>query len=464
MPSLDYARERKLAAKELGVNVGALDKEVAKHRKQNGTDEEADKGQGRAVTWPERPPWPETVDGADLLDTMAEAIGRHVVMPEHSRDVAALWAVHTYLLDALHIRPRLGIRSPEKRCGKTTLLDVLEKLTWRPLLNGNMTLSTVFRVVEAYRPCLLVDEADSFLPGNDELRGVINSGYRRGGSAIRNVPVGDNYEVRRFSTYAAVAIALIGKLPGTIHDRALFIDLKRRLPSERIEPFRTDRTGHLDVLARQAAKWAEDNAAAIGAADPEMPDGVFNREADNWRGLLAIADRAGGEWPERARNAALRCREAGDNDGRVAELLTDIKAVFIERATDRLSSATLVEALVGIEGHPWAEYGRTGKPLSQNRLARLLAPVGVNPGTIRVGEQTPKGYELDKFEDAFSRYLPPEGGLQPQHRHKPYVARGSEEFTTATEDPDVAVVNSLKALQGNGCGGVAVWKGGKVGK
>ena len=163
-------------------------------------------------------------------------------------------------------------------------------------------------MVEAYRPALLVDEADTFLRDNDELRGVINSGHRRGGAVLRTV--GDDHEPRAFSTYSACAIALIGKLPDTLYDRAVVIDLKRRLPEEKIAPFRPDRAGDLDVLARQLARWARDHADRIAEVDPEMPAGIFNREADNWRPLVAIAQVAGGDWPKRARKAVEQSHQA----------------------------------------------------------------------------------------------------------------------------------------------------------
>src|SRR5262249_8887595 len=148
---------------------------------------------------------------------------------------------------------RLGVRSPTKQCGKTTLLDVIGRLVLRPLPTANVTAAAIFRVVEGHRPTLLVDEVDTFLHENDELRGILNSGHRKGGTVLRTV--GDDFEVRAFGTYAAVAIALIGALPDTLHDRAVTVDLKRRLPSEKVDPFRPDRANNLDVLARKAARW-----------------------------------------------------------------------------------------------------------------------------------------------------------------------------------------------------------------
>jgi putative DNA primase/helicase len=233
------------------------------------------------------------VDGAELLDGIATAVRAHVVMSNHCRDACALWLLHTYLVDRFLISPRLGIRSPTKGCGKTLLLDVLGRLVARPLPTASVTPAAIFRVVEAHRPTLLIDEADTFLYDNDELRGVLN-GNRKGSTVLRTV--GDDHEPRAFSVYSACAIALIGALPDTLHDRAVTIDLQRRRPNETITPYRPDRADHLDVLARKAARWAQDHAERIGETDPAMPDGIINRAADNWRPLLAIADQAGGEW------------------------------------------------------------------------------------------------------------------------------------------------------------------------
>jgi putative DNA primase/helicase len=266
LPLVEYDRQRKEAAKRLNVRVSMLDRLVAAGRAKPG-----DGKQGVALSLPEPEPWPHSVTGPDLLDTLSDAIRRHVVMPDHAADATALWVLHTYLLDCFGISPRLAITSPEKGCGKTTLLDVLSHLVMRPLPTANVTASAIFRIVEVQQPTLLIDEADSFLSSNDELRGVLNSGHRRGGSVIRTV--GEDFEPRAFSTYAACAIALIGKLPATLADRSVSIDLRRRRPDETCEPFRFNRTGPLDQLARQAARWADDGADSVRGADPEMPAG-----------------------------------------------------------------------------------------------------------------------------------------------------------------------------------------------
>jgi hypothetical protein len=398
---VEYDRERQAAADRLKVRVGTLDKEVETER---GETEDYAK-QGRALNLPEPEPWPEPVNGADLLDALSTNIRRHVVMPDHAVDTAALWVVHTYLLDCFGISPRLAITSPEKGCGKTTALDVVSRLVFRPLSTANASAAAIFRVVELQRPTLLIDEADTFLHENEELRGILNSGHRQGGSVIRTV--GEEFEPRSFSTYSACAIALIGRLPVTLADRSVPIELRRRRTDEPIEAFRFDRTDHLDQLARKTARWAADNADRIKGADPDMPAGVFNRAADNWRPLLAIADAASGEWPAQARQA-VQCTVmgAGNSDESIRVLLlVDIRTIFTDRNLDRVPSADLVGALNSIEGRPWAEWNR-GKGLSPNGLARQLAPFGIAPGTIRTANGTPKGYLLVQFDDAFARYLP----------------------------------------------------------
>ena len=426
LPLFEYDRERKAAAKALGIRTSLLDPLVKAERVNLGLVDPNDNKQGRAISFPEIEPWPEAVDGAELLDGLANAIRRHVVFGEAARDTTALWVAHTYLVDVFLISPRLGVTSPAKQCGKTTLFDVLAALVLRGLSTANISPAVVFRVVEMYRPCLLIDEADTFLGVSDELRGVLNSGHRKGGQVLR--AVGDDHEPRAFSTYGPCAIALIGALPDTLHDRSVRIDLKRRLKTEHIEPFSLNRTDHFVVLARKAARWAADNAERVGEIEPVMPDGIVNREADNWRPLLAIAEAAGGDWPERAQKAAKSAADSGEAVGRTEVLLADIKAIF-KRSTmppadkndparifqkvpdgfrkgepDRIASSDLVEALVELEGHPWAEMGKLRKPLNQNRLARMLKPLGIAPETIRIGEETLKGYFVHVFDDAFERF------------------------------------------------------------
>jgi Protein of unknown function (DUF3631) len=306
------------------------------------------------------------------------------------------------------------------------------------------------------------------LPDAEELRGILNSGHRRGGAVLRNV--GDDHEPRSFSTYSACAIALIGQLPGTLADRSVTIDLKRRLPGEAIEPFRIDRTEHLDTLARRIARWVRDNAEPVGAADPPMPPGIYNRAADNWRPLLAIADSAGGAWPDRARKAALQGGGGVDDDCWLELLLGDVRTIFAELKADRIASADLIEALVKIEPRPWAEYGKNGKPITQNKLARLLKPLGIAPERIRVevddyGNETQvRGYKLVRFEEAFERFLPPEGVLNRHTVINPDATGTSDIFKPSQAEIPVTVAKCKKSSDDELCDAVTVAKGVANGK
>jgi putative DNA primase/helicase len=266
---------------------------------------------------------------------------------------------------------------------------------------------------------LLIDEADTFLGQNEELRGVLKSGHRAGGSVVRLV--GEKHEPRSFATHAPVAIALIGTLPGTLADRSIRLRLRRRRPDEQITPFRAGRMDDLKRLASMAARWVRDNRDWLKEADPNCGR-LFNRDADNWRPLLAIAEVAGGRWPAGARNIA-ECMviEGSDDQQSIGTmLLTDMEVIFAERGADRLASEDIVGQLLTLEGRSWSEFGRARKPISKNALARLLKQFGIVPHTIRVGTATPKGYLLTDFKDAFARYVLPEQILQPPQRHTPW--------------------------------------------
>ena len=290
---------------------------------------------------------------------------------------------------------------------------MLFRLVLRPLLASNVTPAAVFRVIEKYKPCLLIDEADTFLGVNDELRGILNSGHRKGGSVLR--VTGDDLEPRQFATFAPCGIALIGTLPPTLADRSISIQLNRRRPNEPVELFRPDRAGHLDALARQAARWAQDNAVAVAATDPEMPEQVTNRARDNWRVLKAIATVAGGKWPDHIDEAAKAAQgQVEDEASRLESLLEDIRAVGFRNDDIEVRSADLVQRLIELEGRPWAELSR-GKPLSQNRLARLLKPLAIGPGNVGLENSRARGYKRDQFQEAFERYLAPEA-LPELHR------------------------------------------------
>ncbi len=365
--------------------------------------------QGRPLMFETPEPWPEPVDGAELLDALAATFRRFVALPDGAAETLSLWVLHTHVLDASDVTPRLVLRSPTRRCGKTTTLALLGALVARPLPAANITPAALFRAVEAFCPTLLVDEADTFLNEDEELRGLLNAGhYRPTAAVIRNV--GDDHEARIFRVWAPVAIALIGRLPATLEDRAIVIPMRRRKPDERVEKLWLHRLTELEPLRRMAVRWAADHTETLRAADPEIPGWLHDRAADNWRPLLAIADTAGGDWSTRAREAARRLSGAADPDDGEAgiQLLADLREIFDNNESDELATATILEELVAREDRPWAEWSR-GKPITAHGLARLLKPFGVHPHR----RENWRGYRRVDFEEAWNRYLEASGRQQP---------------------------------------------------
>lgn len=411
LPPLEYDVRRKQEAKRLAIRVRTLDAEVDILR---GSGRGTKTG-GGGLHLAEVEPWPEAVDGAIVLDELAALFVRYLVLPDGAADAMSLWVMHTHAMDAANVTARLAFTSPEKRCGKTTALSMLKRLVAHPLLASNITAPAVFRTIEAAHPTLLIDEADTFLRDNDELRGVLNSGHSRDGAfAVRLV--GDEHLPQTFSTWAAVAIALIGNLPSTLDDRAINVPMRRKHAGERTEKLRRQHYPAIEAFARKAARWTRDNMAALANSDPQSPDALDDRAEDHWRPLFAIADRAGGEWPHRAREAALKLSgERSETSNRVT-LLSDLRNLFAEINTDRLSSADICAAMADKEGRPWPEY-RHGKPITPAQLAAVLKPFGIFPDSIRIGDKTPKGYKLSDFHDAFARYLLPSQAATPQQAH-----------------------------------------------
>ncbi len=366
---------------------------------------------GSALDWPELEPWPVPVDGCQVLDRIAGVIRRYVVLSPEQAVMIALWVVHAWTHDAFEISPILAITSPEKRCGKTTLLTVLGQLTPRPLHSANITAAAVFRALEKYRPTLLIDEADTFLKDDDDLRGMVNSGHSRRTAWVIRL-VGDDHEPRRFSTWGAKAISCIGDLSGkhgTLSDRSVQVGLRRKTKWEKVCRLRSSHLGYLDEIRGQALRWSNDHVDALCDGDPVIPAELHDRAADNWRPLLSIADLVGGEWSARARGACVCLgREGSDEDSAGVMLLQDIAQVFEERKVSRISSADLVNALVSLTDRPWGEWWR-GNPITQRRLARLLSQFGIRPRALRIqgkdGEVNVKGYDQSWFSDAFARYV-----------------------------------------------------------
>jgi hypothetical protein len=423
-------------------------------------------------------PWPEVVSGKALLDELEATLTRFVVLPQRAAETLALFALHTYAYELRDVTTYVGVESPEKRCGKTTLLTVLGELVNRPVMASNISSPAFFRVIQQTRPTLLIDEADTFLQGNDELRGILNSGYTkktafvwrvanetrnsksetrskfetsnsnseirgkgserdvngcegghgqdianriegRGACSVTDITEsgsalpprrGGNFDesnsVRavKFSCWCPKVMAAIGRLPETLADRCIVIRMQRKMWDEECDWLRSlDAT----VLVRKCARFARDNASAIGSARPEIPESLNDRAGDIWEPLFALADLAGGDWPKKAREAAVALNTIAQESSPIATLLLDIFMVMALTQQERIFSRSLVEGLNSnrFRDRPWIE-GLKGKPATERWLSQQLRPYGMKPKTLRIGEERAKGYVLEEFEDVFRRYIP----------------------------------------------------------
>jgi putative DNA primase/helicase len=397
LSKLEYDRQREEAAAYLGVRIATLDQAVRQKRS-------ADHDAATLPHWQVEPS-PVPVDGAKLLDALRQVFRHYIVLPPGANIALALWVLHAWTMDAGEISPFMVLVSPTKRCGKTNVLIILYYLTPRSELASNISASALFRYVEQTRPTLLIDEADSFVKENEELRGILNSGHTKTAAyVIRNVEVNGEHKPRRFSTWAPKAVATIRGLADTLEDRSIIVQLQRKPLGAKVERLRKRDNEWFAALRSQAARWVADNFEKLVDPDPQMPEALNDRAADNWRPILAIADLAGGEWPQLARQAALTVSGESPEEAMGVMLLADCRLAFGDDAVIR--SVDLVAKLSADSERPWAEYNR-GKAITQRQVARLLGGFGIISNTVHPGGVPQgKGYRRDDFEEPWERYCP----------------------------------------------------------
>jgi hypothetical protein len=318
-----------------------------------------------------------TLDGAALLDELHGAFTRYAVLPSgEAADAVTLWTAATHAQPAWEHATRLNATSPEKRCGKSRLLDIIEATCHNPLITVNISAAALARSVGDDPPVLILDEADTVfgkgIKGDEKsetLRGLINAGHQRNRPYIRWDAA--TRQPENCPTFAMAALAAIGRLPDTITDRAVNIRMQRRAPGERVAPFRIRRdTPALHGLRDRLHTWARPHLDGLRDAEPALP--VDDRAADNWMPLVAVADLAGGDWPARARKAAeVLTREADNAEADVSlslRLLADLQTVFGDAHC--LYTATILERLHKLDEAPWGNY--YGRPFSARDLGDRL--------------------------------------------------------------------------------------------
>jgi Protein of unknown function (DUF3631) len=378
-------------------------------------------------------------DGAELLDDIKAFLARFIVYPSvHALVAHVLWIAHAWLMDCWDSTPRMAFLSPEPGSGKSRALEVTEPLVPNPVHAVNTTSAYLFRKVADPngRPTILYDEIDTvFGPKakeNEDIRGMLNAGHRKGAMAGRCVVRGKVVETEELPAYCPVMLAGLDDLPDTLMSRSVVARMKRRAPSEPIEPWRARvNEPEAHALRAQLQAWAASVKEAATGMWPEMPPGVEDRHADRWEALISVADLAGAHWPDTARVAAVADvadSKAGSPSIGVL-LLRDIKNVFEKRQVDRIATETVLTDLKGMEESPWAVI-RRGEPLNARGLAQRLGKYGIEPSYLRIGDETARGYTRAQFADAWARYA------------------STESATSATPLHDVTVVTNVTPLFG----------------
>jgi hypothetical protein len=449
---LEYERVRTAEANRLGVRATAIDAQVRRYRK-----ESSDSG---GVSFEDVEPWHEPIQPDALLTEIAETVTRFIVCQQETADAVALWVAMTWFIDVVQVAPLAVITAPEKRCGKSQLLFLLGRLSCRPLTASNISPAALFRVIDAWKPTLLVDEADAFMRDNEELRGLLNCGHTRDSAYTVRI-VGEAMTPTRFNVWGAKALAGIGHLADTLMDRSVTLELRRKMEHETVERLRHAEPGLFDELSAKLARFAEDCRIDVRYARPNLPKELNDRAQDNWEPLLAIADIAGAGWSDRGRRAALKLSGAHSMTESVgSELLADIQEVFEQKHLAKISTASLIEALCEDEERGWTTYNR-GRPLSPRQLSKKLDGYGVQSKNIRSGASIQKGFDRAQFEDAFARYLtlPGKNAISPLQTPEAPSLLGcgvADDSLRSARNPQPATLEAPSLL---GCSGVAYGKG-----
>lgn len=368
----------------------------------------------------------EAERGAMVLRRVYSYLGRFIIYPSEAAHVAhTLWIAHTHLMDVWHSTPRIAFLSAEWGSGKSTALEVSHSLVPNPVPVTNVSTAYIFRKIgdEENRPTILFDEIDTVFGKNagdhEDLRGLLNAGHRRGQFVGRCIVVGKKVETEDTPCFSAVALAGLGWLPDTLLSRSVVIRMRRRAPGEKSEPHRERvHAAEGNAIRDGLATWAQSiQAEAMELSRdvtwPALPEGIVGRDADVWYSLVAVADLAGAEWPQLGRKAAHALVSATkDREASLGvRLLGDIRSIFLPATgqhEDTLSTKTLLHRLQSIDEAPWADL--RGKPLDSRGLAHRLSEYGIRSKNMRLpGGGVAKGYARADFDDAWLRYLTPEG-------------------------------------------------------
>lgn len=401
LKTIEYERVREAEAKSLGVRAVTLDKLVKEAKGERETKADS------TVLFDDIEPWHEPINPSQLLIDITDTIKSFIAIDNHQAQIAALWITSSWFIDVVHTAPFALINAPEKACGKTQLLTVLSKLADKPLQSANMSASTLYRVIEAHQPTLFIDEVETFLRDNEELRGILNAGHTRDSAYVMRC-VGDDHEVHKFSVWAFKAIAGINavKLAETITSRSIVFELRKKLATEKVTRLRYAQSDLFADLQSKLARFRDDYSDRVKHARPHLPDWLGDREQDNFEPLLQVATVAGDQWLACAIQAIQLMVAQTQTPNNANELLADIQEVFEAKSVNKITTSELITALCDDAEKSWLTYNR-GRQLTPRQLSSKLKNYSITSKQMRFNtyENASRGYELTQFTDVFERYL-----------------------------------------------------------
>ena len=371
-----FENARQQAGDLLGMRLGALDTACRMLRKRRSEEMASD---DEEEINPDDLLWPDPVlDLGEVLDTAVKDLALYVIAEPTTHDLAVLWAFTAHLLHRtdlnIDIAPRLSVQSATPGCGKSTMLDHVACLCPRPILTSSISTAALFRVIDALRPTLFLDEADNMLKGDNrpDLMAILLSGHRRQSATVtRTEPDKDGkFPVVRFSTFTGIVFAAIGRLPEALQDRCLSCWLRRALPKEKPKQLPAGRSQVAIDCRKRFARAASD---LTHFPDVELPDELGNRLGDNWRTIFRVAELIGGTWPARTL-ASARASLNAENDNMLVAVLEAVWTVFYEKGLEFMRTEELAAAMLALDEGRWKTVNK-GKEIDAFWLATMLNPV-----------------------------------------------------------------------------------------
>ncbi|MDP2523957.1 DUF3631 domain-containing protein [Neptunomonas phycophila] len=352
------------------------------------------------MSFEELEPWDAPVNIEPIANQIENLLVTHCVMTDQERVATTLWIISSYCNNSFRIFPRLTVISPERRCGKSTLLEVIEAVTKNALLTSNLSTAVLYRLTETTKPTLIIDEADTFIKNSDpQMKGVLNGGHNKSQAKVLRCE-GDNHTVKVYDAWFPIVLASIGTLYDTIMDRSITINLIRKKPSESVMPPPQDLKAESLEIRQKILKWANDESTNIESNIHRPAYKGNDRATDNWTPLFTIAREISEHWFNKCEHAYHLLMHEVEMELPTL-LLSDIRESFKKWKSERISSSELLNLIKQDETAPWES-----ERLTAAKMASTLKPYGIKPSDIRFGKKVLRGYSQSQFTDAFERYLP----------------------------------------------------------